>query len=313
MDGLSDRLSYSLYRAAEAAVGVLPRRTAYRLASFGADAALTLAPGRFRGLRGNLGRVRPELSDRDLSRLVRTNLRNVARCWVDVMEMRWRGDQFPDRLDVIEGFSHYADALSRGDGVVVVSIHYGSWETGLASWNRAGGELALLAEAIHPPELGERILGGRIGLGVKIIPLDAKRMRTSDATTARRLGAHAMRDVIRHLRGGGTIAIAVDRDITGTGTPLRFFGADAPIPVGTFEVAIRAGAAIVPVVLERRGLRVHAYVYPEVHYDPTAPRDAEVTRVAQRVLAQFEEIIRVHPELWHVLEPIWDGKTAVRA
>jgi KDO2-lipid IV(A) lauroyltransferase len=75
--------------------------------------------------------------------------------------------------------------------------------------------------------------------------------------------------------------------------------------VGVVDIAIRAGAAIVPIILFRNDRRVGAVPYPEVEYDPDSPRDEEVRRVTRRILALFESVIRQHPDQWHVLDPIW--------
>jgi lauroyl/myristoyl acyltransferase len=76
---------------------------------------------------------------------------------------------------------------------------------------------------------------------------------------------------------------------------------------------MRSGAAIVPVVLLRSGAhhdQVIAPCYPEVTYDPQAPRDAEVRRVVGVLIGILEEVIRTHPDQWHVLDPVWVGRNA---
>ncbi len=298
-------VAYIAYRAAETVVRWLPRSVSYGLGAAGADVLTRLRPKRFSALRSNLRQVLPDADDAALEAVLRANVRNVARCWVDVMEMPHRPSQIMRRLDVIDGFDHYLEAAARGRGVVVVSLHLGAWETGLAAWNRAGGDLALLAEQVRPRRFFERIVRARESMGVTIIPIDAAAMRSGDTQTTRRLGATAMREVFKHLRAGNTIAIAIDRDITGGGAMLEFFGRPAPIPIGTVDVAIRAGAAVIPVALIRVGGRAQGWLYPEVTYDPDAPRDAEARRVASEVLRVFEGVIREHPTMWHVLDPIW--------
>jgi KDO2-lipid IV(A) lauroyltransferase len=141
-----------------------------------------------------------------------------------------------------------------------------------------------------------------------VIPIDVAAMRAGDAQTARRIGASSMREAFRVLRSGGVIAMALDRDLIGNGEMVPFFGEPAPIPVGVVDIAMRSGAAIVPIILHRNGHRVFAIVHPEIPYDPDAPRDAEVRRVSREVLALFESAIREHPDQWHVLDPIWRGQ-----
>src|SRR5205807_288774 len=171
---------------------------------------------------------------------------------------------------------NYTDALARGRGVVMASLHYGSWEVGLAAWNTMGGKMALLAEMLQPPQLFERVMGSRGKLGVHVIPIDISAMRSADQEVARRAGAGAMREVFKMLRSGGTVAMALDRDLIGNGEPIPFFGAPAPIPVGVVDIGIRTGAAIVPIVLFRNDRRLLGMPFPEVPHAPDSPRQQEV-------------------------------------
>jgi KDO2-lipid IV(A) lauroyltransferase len=297
-------LPYYAYRGAEALVNALPQRVSYWLGDRAADTMLAFVPGNFDGLRDNLRHVIPGISDRSMKHLVRRNVRNLTHCWVDVMEMSSRRTDLPSRIDITDLY-HFEDAIARGNGVVVASMHFGSWEVGLAGWNKMGHKMALLAEVLRPKQLFERVIGARRAQGVQIIPIDTQAMREGDAQVARRLGAASMREVFKVLRSGGVVAMALDRDLIGNGEPLEFFGQPAPIPIGSVEIAIRAGAAIVPILLFRDRYRVKAVVHPEIRYAVDAPRDAEVRKTAQMLLRIFEKAIREHPEQWHVLDPIW--------
>lgn len=303
-------LPYYAYRAAESLVSVLPRRAAYWLGDRVADTLLLVAPSRLDPLRDNLRHVLPAADDRTLRRTVRRNLRNLTHGWIDVMEMSSRKADLPTRID-IEGFEHFRNAMhnTAGTGVVIASMHYGSWEVGLAGWNAMGNAMALLAEVLRPPELFDRIIGARAHQGVRIIPIDVAAMREGDAHTSRRIGAAAMREVLRCLRGGIPVAMALDRDLIGNGQPMPFFGVPAPIPVGVVDIAVRSGAPIVPVILYREGRRVRAHVYPEVKHSMERPREEEVRRVTRELLGLFERVILEHPDQWHVLDRIWRDAT----
>jgi KDO2-lipid IV(A) lauroyltransferase len=295
---------YHLYRVASTLVRVLPRRASFVLADRVADVLLATVPNKFDALRDNLRLVLPDAKDGELDRVVRRNVRHLSRSWVDVMAIPLDPSRTTRRLREVD-LHHYTDALARGKGVVVVSMHFGAWEAGLAAWNGGGGRLALLAEQLRPQKLFEAIAGARGALGVKVIPIDIETMLQGDAQAARRIGAAAMREVFKHLRGGGGIAIAIDRDLSGTGTKIPFFGKPAPIPLGVVEVAIRSGAAVVPIALLRTSWGVEGLVFPERKYDPNASREEEAERIAREILAIFEGVIRKNPDQWHVLDPVW--------
>lgn len=297
-------LPYHGYRLASGLVRLLPRGVSFVLADRVGDVLLATVPAKFDALRDNLRHVVPDAGDRELRRIVRRNVRHLTRGWVDVMAIPLDPSATTRRLREVD-LHHYTDALARGRGVVVVSMHFGAWEAGLAAWNGGGGPLALLAEQLRPQRLFEAIAGARGALGVKVIPIDTEAMKEADAQTARRLGAAAMREVFRHLRLGGGIAIAIDRDLTGTGTYVPFFGQPARIPLGVVEVAMRSGAAIVPVALLRTSWGVEGLVFPEEVYDADASRGEEAARVARDILTTFEQVIRAHPDQWHVLDPVW--------
>jgi lauroyl/myristoyl acyltransferase len=299
-------LAYYAYRVAEALVRVLPRRTAYALAVACVEVFRTVHPGAVAGLRSNLAHARADLRPRPLRALVRRNLRDLARTWVDVMAMRFEGDRISEGL-VVQNIERYLEAVETGRGVAVISLHLGSWERGLAAGNSIGYPMALLAEYLRPPQLFERVVGSRVAQGVKVVPIDIAAIREGDSTTARRLGAAAMREVLRILRGGGAIALAMDRDLIGNGEPHQFFGAPARIPVGVIDVAMRAGSVILPVILPRIPSGTAVLVHPEVPYDTKAPRDAEIRRVVGEVLRLFEQVIFEFPEQWHVLDPVWES------
>lgn len=298
-------LPYYGYRVAEGVVRFIPHRAAHALGSAVAGVLLAVTPGRFEGLRSNLRQVLPGADERTIRRVARRNVRGLAHSWVNVLEMRRRPERILRGLS-IEGLENFTEVLARGHGAVMTSMHFGAWETGLAMWNDLGHPMALLAEELRPRALFDRIVGARGSRGVQVIPLDVTAIRGDDPDAARRAGMVAMREVFRLLRSGVPVAIAIDRDLVGGGTPMAFFGKDASIPLGVVELAMRSGAAIIPTAILPTKQGVEARVFPEVVYEAQAPREAEVRRVTGVLLTLWEDLIRDHPHLWHVLDPIWD-------
>lgn len=296
-------MKYRAYRVAEAFANAVPLRVAYATAIVAVHALLVLSPGRFAGLGANLTHVVGEVSPRRLRALVRRNARNLGRSWVDVLRMS-RPSSCARRLS-IEGMEHFSAALARGHGVIMVATHLGPWDAGLVAFNADAGTVAVLAETLHPARLFDHLCKGRAQLGVTVIPIDVAAMRDAESDVARRIGAGALRHVFATLRGNGTVAIAIDRDLAGTGVPVEFFGEPTPIPLGVVDIAMRCNAALLPVWSARQGGKLCLHALPEIPYDVAAPRELEARRVTRTALAALEPVIAEHADQWHVLDPIW--------
>lgn len=302
---------YWAYRTAEALANLVPQAVAYAIAVVGVHVMLALAPARFDGLRANLTHVVGPVPPRRLRALVRANARNLGRSWVDVLRMS-RPSPCARRLDM-EGLDHLTGALAGGRGVVMVCSHIGPWDAGLVAFNSGTGRVAVLAEVVRPRRLFDHLRSGRARLGVTVIPIDVAAMREAGPDAARRIGAAPLRQVFRELQQNGTVAIAIDRDLTGAGVPLPFFGEPTPIPIGVVDIAIRSNAALVPAWSVRHRGRLCLHALPAIPYDAVAPREAEVRRVATTVLAAFEPVIELNADQWHVLDPIWPKPVAPRS
>jgi len=296
-------MKYWAYRIAERLANCVPLSVAYAVAIAAVHVQLVLTPGRFTGLRANLSMVIGEVPPRRLRAVVRANARNLGRSWIDVLRMS-RPSRCARRLN-IDGIDILTGALERGRGVVMVSSHLGPWDAGLVAFNADAGRVAVLAETLRPRRLFDHLREGRAALGVTVIPIDVAAMREADAEVARRIGAGALRQVVGELRSNGTVAIAIDRDLAGTGVPVEFFGRQTPIPIGVVDLAMRCNAALIPVWSVRHRGRLCLHALPEVSYDVSAPRETEVRRVARALLGAFEPVIAVYADQWHVLEPIW--------
>jgi KDO2-lipid IV(A) lauroyltransferase len=301
---------YWAYRAAEGLANMVPLAVAYALAISVVHVLLVLSPGRFAGLRSNLTHVVGEIPDRRLRALVRANARNLGRSWVDVLRMS-RPSSCARRLDLV-GLENLTTAQAQGQGVVMVCSHLGPWDAGLVAFNADRGRVAVLAEVVRPQRLFDHLRNGRARLGVCVIPLDVAAMREADPQDARRIGAGALRQVFSELHASGTVAIAIDRDLTGTGVPVQFFGQATPIPLGVVDIALRCNAALVPAWSVRHRGRLCLHALPAVSYDLSAPRDVEVRRVTRSVLEAFEPVIKQNADQWHVLDPVWPQQPPVR-
>lgn len=283
------RLAYLGYAAGWRFLRFAPADLATRAFRAGADlAAHRDGPGA-RQLRQNLIRVVPHACPAELDVLVRGGLRSYARYWQEVFSLPWADHAaLADRLDgAVEGVEHLDNALSAGRGVVVVLPHTGNWDMAGLWLVRHHGTFSTVVERLAPEELYQRFVDYRASLGFDIIPLTG--------------AGNPIPRLLRRLRAGGVVCLLGDRDLTGTGMKLEFFGAAARMPVGPARLAAATGATLLPIgswfTSDGWGFRIHPPV-------PVSDRTA-VQSATQTVADCFAMDIAAHPEDWHMLEPLW--------
>ena len=179
-----------------------------------------------------------------------------------------------------------------GKGVMAVSCHMGSYEVVAAIWSATLAPVTFFAEELEPRALFEWYRDTRARLGISVLPLDLA----------------GLRKVTQALRDNEMVITAIDRDITGTGKPVPFFGRPAPIPMGPAAMAIRMGTPLFPVCVYR--LPDDSYMAegsPLVIADPAADQKLEQQRITLELVRNIEGFIRAHPDQWHVPHKIWEG------
>ena len=263
----------------------LPEPAAYGLA----DTAARLAARRDRPgslVRRNLSRVvGPERAED----LLADAYRSYGRYWVEAFRAADLDPADLHRRTTTEGLGHLDGALDAGRGVVVLLAHHGSWDVA-AQWAETHGyHLAVVAEVVRPRRLFEKFVRLRESVGADVVPL----MRGGDLVGTL---AGVLED--NHL-----VCLLGDRDLTGHGAVVPFFGEDARLPVGPVVLARRTGATVLPVtLLQRPGRRWHARVLP-----PVDVAGVELVEGVRRVARALEAIVRLDPAQWHAFQPIWEA------
>lgn len=308
-------LPYVGLRAAELTLRRVDRRTAYRLTGPLATLLTGCWPSHWRGLRANLEVIRPDLDRRGMRRLLRANVRNFLKAWIDLLQMAhrpledWRG------LLTVEGVENLEAAKDQGRGVIIVSLHLGSWEAAIAAlrdqFTFTDGGLALLAEQVRPLRCFNWLVRARTKVGCQVIPLNVDAVRRGDQEAVRRSGAQAVRRIYRVLAARGVVVIAIDRDLLGTGEPLPFCGRRASIPLGAVQIAAHTGAAILPVALLRRSDDTYvAKGFPPIRVERRVDRGEEERWAARQLLRVLEPELRENADQWHVLNPLFGAPMA---
>jgi len=274
------------YAAAWRLVRALPDRWALRLFYLAADrAARNGGPDQ---LRRNLSRVLTIPAEEVPDELVRASLRSYARYWCEAFRLP---SMDPVRLaDDIEtsatGLEHIHESVERGKGAVLALPHSGNWDLAGVWVTQRVGSPVVVAERLRPDSLFRRFVRFREGLGFEIIPLTGTETPPLEQLAAR-------------LREGRMVGLLAERDMTGTGVPVTFFGEPARMPAGPARLAIDTGAPLLP---------VNCWFTPNgwgFQVGPPIEAVDGVQGTTQALADRFAAAIAAHPADWHMLQRVW--------
>ena len=284
--------TYRAFRAVQSVVERLPRGLAYALAIFAARFVYVFARKARARLEFNLRVALPDASPARIRSVSWLNFRNHSKAYADLMQLpRTRVDAMRSKLTV-DGWEHLEAARAVGKGVMVVSAHMGSWEVVAAIWSATIAPVSLFAEELQPQELYHWYRDTRARVGISVLPINFG----------------GLRKVTQALQEQEMVITAIDRDITGTGHVMPFFGRPAPIPLGPASIALRLGTPLFPVCVTRMPDDTYkAEGAAPIFAKSTGDHRADSIAVTEQLLRQLEIFISRHPEQWHVPHRIWEG------
>jgi KDO2-lipid IV(A) lauroyltransferase len=290
---VKDRLTDGGYALGWKLVCRLPESVAREIFLFAADIAWRRQGPRVQVLEGNLRRViGSEATGKQLRALSRAALQSYSRYWLEAFRLPVIG---PERIQAdmhAIGEERLQANLAAGRGVIVALPHMGNYEQA-GAWivGRGVGQFTTVAERLKPESLFQRFLTFREGLGFEVLPASG-----GDS----RFGVLAQR-----LRAGGLVCLVSDRDVTGGGIEVDFFGERARMMAGPAALAVQTGAALLPTTLWFDGSGWGANIQEEIPVPDGGTRRDKVAAMTQQLARVYEAGIREHPQDWHMLQRVF--------
>ncbi len=236
----------------------------------------------------NLAIAFPDSTPRWRERTVRSTFRHLGYATAELIKMGQIWQQREQRLEFVMQPGAKAH-IEAGRPTVFVCAHVGPWQL----TNLIGLQAGLTISTIYAPEsnphLRELMLRMRQSFGVKWVATDA-----------------GVRPLMKELAAGNSIGMAMDTRLD-TGKLLPFFGREALTNTTAARLALRSGAALIPVCAERlAGGRFRITAYDPLLSDrPEAPLDEQAEALSTRINGYFEQWIKAQPGQWICLKRRW--------
>ena len=194
----------------------------------------------------------------------------------------------------VQGEEHLKRALARGRGVIGLSAHLGNFT--MIGPRLAAAGYAFTAVIKNPRDEGFARM------------MDSYRARVGMKTISARPRQLAARQILKALRENNIVLLIADQ-FKSTGVEVEFFGRPSPAPRGPVTLALRTGAALLPMFMLRNpeGLLTF-YIEPELNLTQTGNLQEDLTSNVAMFSRTLETMVRRFPEQWNWLGFRRDGR-----
>ncbi|MFC1508782.1 lysophospholipid acyltransferase family protein [Candidatus Omnitrophota bacterium] len=285
-------LFYVLYKIGYFLSNIFPLKAAYWLAERFTDAQYFAVKKDRDAVIGNLSIVLKK-DKKECRAIARKVFRSFGLYLVDFFRMHRI-----DKKDIggkikIEGRENLDEALKKGKGAIVLTCHIGNWEMGGVVAAMAGYDISAVVLNHMHKDINDFFIKQREEKGMKAIRMNS-----------------VMKRCVSVLMKNGVLALAGDRDFTGSGVKLDFFGVPTSIPKGPAALSLKIGTPIVPGFLVRVGRYNSKLIFDrpiEIEKKEGLKNDEAVKDVSRHFVRVMEKYIRAYPEQWLLFRNFWES------
>ena len=193
---------------------------------------------------------------------------------------------------IFHGLSHFEKARSGGKGVLLMSLHIGNGDVGVAALALKGLKLNLISKKFKNKFLNQFWFGVREQKGTRFLEPH---------------GRSTAFDILRLCRQNEAVIFVVDQFMGRPyGIETTFFGRKTGTAYGLALFALKTKSPVVPIYTYRDAeLKTHVVFEEEITFEKIEDKDLQIKLMTQKYNDRVESIVRKYPEQWMWVHRRW--------
>jgi len=230
----------------------------------------------------NLRRAFPEMSDREVAKIVRRMWDNLGRVAAEFPHLSEIDVYDPNGRVTVIGGEHVDQLRDDSRPGFFFSAHIGNWEILSLGATQRGLPLDRVYRAANNRLVEWLYQHGRAAVEGALIPK----------------GPQGVRQLLESLKEAKHLGMLVDQKMN-DGIPVPFFGRDVMTAPALADLALRFDCPVVAArVVRLKGAHFRLIAEPPFKFAATGNRHADIAQAMARVNAIIEGWVREHPEQW---------------
>ena len=284
-----DCVGYTCLKLLGPLLRLLPPEECLKAGAFLGDIFYVFDPGHRAKVYDNIrtafgGRLSPE----EIRKECRGFYRSYGQNLIELFLIPLMDDAYLREYITIEGLENVRRAFAAGKGVLLTGVHEGNWELSNIISAALGFPFNLFVREQRYPLLGSLLNHYRRQKGCRIIERGQE-----------------LRRLLEVLRNNEAVGISIDQGGRG-GVRVDFFGREASMSAGAVKIAMKYGAAVIPVFYERlRGPYTRIRVLEPFEIRKSGDEELGLRENLQRLAGVFEECVSSAPREYLWMYKIW--------
>lgn len=208
---------------------------------------------------------------------------------MEMAKLKYISDEEVLNMLDVEGYEHLEEAYRKGNGVIIMSGHFGLWEY-IPQWAALKGYKVTTVVRRQNNKYADQWF-------------EEMRRAHKGKTTDSGMG---LREILRALKNGYVLGLMMDQDNGKKGIFVKFMNKWCSAPVGPAMISLKMKTPIVPLFIVpnyngKHYFKIYPPLYPE-NYENTVEGQQKLTADYTEL---YEQLVRKYPEQWFWLHRRW--------
>ena len=269
---------------------LLPWRARLRTVGWFTSRVIGPISGWDKRVRENLAMIYPDMPEAEVRRMMRVVPANAGRTLIEI----YSGAEFKAHAAQAritgDGWAPLQEAVARGQGVILVSGHFGNYDVPRAVLDARGFKVGGLYRPMGNRYFNAHYTRAIAEISAPIIPADDRK---------------GLVEMIKFLRGGGILGMLIDVH-SFKYSEFKFFGRPARTATSAADLALKYNLLLVPMY----GRRLDDDGHYELIVEPPIPHST-ADQMTQALNDSLEAQVRAHPDQWFWIHRRWKTRADV--